>query len=65
MRELGCTEARDLASDLVDGELSAELTAAVENHVANCATCPALYRALVSVHARLVALRRSPGFRTL
>ncbi len=64
MRQLGCAEARDLASDLIDGELSAELTADVENHVANCRTCPALYRALVSVHARLVALRPSPGFRT-
>ncbi|MGC8473819.1 MAG: zf-HC2 domain-containing protein [Candidatus Dormibacteria bacterium] len=61
MRELGCAEARDLASDLIDGELSCDLAAAVEHHVANCPTCPALYRAMVSVHSRLLAQRRSAG----
>ena len=65
MRELTCAEARDLASDLIDGELSPELAASVENHVATCPTCPALYRAMVSVHARLLALRRSPGSSSL
>ncbi len=61
MRELGCAEARDLASDLIDGELSADLAAAVEHHVANCPTCPALYRAMVTVHSHLLAQRRSAG----
>ena len=61
MRELDCAEARDLASDLIDGELSADLAAAVEHHVANCLSCPALYRAMVSVHSRLLAQRPSPG----
>lgn len=61
MRELGCVEARDLASDLIDGELSADLAAAVEHHVATCPTCPALYRAMVRVHARLLAQRGAKG----
>ncbi len=61
MRELDCAKARDLASDLIDGELSADLAALVEHHVATCPTCPALFRAMVSVHSRLVAQRPSPG----
>jgi RNA polymerase sigma-70 factor (ECF subfamily) len=61
VKVLECGEARDLASDLIDGELEEELAAAVKHHVATCPTCPALYRAMVQVHSRLVGLRDSPG----
>ena len=57
MRTLTCGEARDLASDLLDGDLGPELAAAVEEHVAQCPTCPALYRALVAVRSQLQGLR--------
>jgi anti-sigma factor RsiW len=61
VRELDCAEARELASDLMDGELSADEAAAVEHHVATCPTCPALYRAMVSVHSQLLVQRPSAG----
>ena len=54
---LSCAEARDLASDLLDGELSPELERAVDAHVSGCPTCPALYRALLAVHRELRRLR--------
>ncbi len=53
MRQLSCAEARDLASDLIDGSLDQWAVTAVEAHVAGCATCPNLYLALVAVHAEL------------
>lgn len=59
MRTLDCAEARDLASDLLDGELSPELERAVDEHVAGCPTCPALYRALLAVHRELQRLRQN------
>lgn len=49
MRVLSCAEARDLASELIDGELGPEDAASVEAHVAGCSTCPNLYRALLAV----------------
>ena len=58
MTALSCAEARDLASDLLDGELSAKLEQAVDEHVTGCPTCPALYRALLAVHRQLQRLRR-------
>jgi RNA polymerase sigma-70 factor, ECF subfamily len=58
MTELSCAEARDLASDLLDGELSPELERAVDEHVTGCPTCPALYRALLAVHRQLQQLRQ-------
>lgn len=58
MRALSCAEARDLASDLLDGELTPELEGAVDEHVTGCPTCPALYRALLAVHRELARLRR-------
>jgi RNA polymerase sigma-70 factor, ECF subfamily len=58
MTELSCAEARDLASDLLDGELSPELERAVDDHVTGCPTCPALYRALLAVHRQLQQLRQ-------
>ena len=56
MRVLSCAEARDLASELIDGELGREDAASVEAHVAGCRTCPNLDRALVAVTE---ALRRA------
>jgi predicted anti-sigma-YlaC factor YlaD len=58
MMALSCAEARDLASDLLDGELSPELEQAVDEHVAGCPTCPALYRALLAVHREMQRLRQ-------
>jgi RNA polymerase sigma-70 factor, ECF subfamily len=58
MIPLSCAEARDLASDLLDGELSPELEQAVDEHVTACPTCPALYRALLAVHRKLQRLRQ-------
>ena len=58
MRVLSCEEARNLASDLIDGELGRDDAAAVEAHVADCPTCPHLYRALVAVTG---ALRKAQG----
>jgi len=58
MTALSCAEARDLASDLLDGELSPELERAVGEHVAGCPTCPALYRALLAVQRELQRLHQ-------
>ena len=62
---LSCGEARNLASEMLDGALSKSDEAAVKDHVASCETCPGLYRAMVAVHNRLEAMGResiSPGF---
>ena len=56
-RELTCGQARDLASEMLDGDLSAEDEAAVKDHVAGCQTCPGLYRAMVEVHHLLETMR--------
>lgn len=58
MMVLSCAEARDLASDLLDGELNPELARAVDDHVTGCPTCPALYRGLLAVHRELQRLRQ-------
>ena len=55
-RQLTCGQARDLASEMLDGDVSAEDEAAVRGHVAGCQTCPGLYRAMVEVHQRLQAM---------
>jgi predicted anti-sigma-YlaC factor YlaD len=59
VRTLSCSEARDLASDLLDGDLEPDEVAAVEAHVAGCATCPNLYLAMVAIH-RHFARERQP-----
>jgi predicted anti-sigma-YlaC factor YlaD len=64
MMALSCAEARDLASDLLDGDLSPELEQAVDEHVTGCSTCPALYRALLALHRELQRLRREEDART-
>jgi anti-sigma factor RsiW len=56
---LSCERARDLAADLVDGEVPVELRHQVEEHVATCPTCPELYRAMLAVHRELTRLRTS------
>ncbi len=53
---LSCAEARDLACDLIDGELTLEQTRRLEEHIATCETCPNLYRSLVALTK---ALRQS------
>jgi len=60
VRELTCAEARDLASDLLDGDLDEPDTEAVLAHVGACPTCPGLYRGLVLVQERLAAIRSAP-----
>lgn len=61
MRKLSCGQARALAIDLLDGGLTPMEESQVRAHVATCATCPALYRSLVAVHAALGATpRESP-----
>ena len=59
-RELTCGQARNLASEMLDGDLSAEDEAAVKDHVAGCQTCPGLYRAMVEVHDRLGTMKDDP-----
>ena len=54
---LTCAEARDLASDLMDGELTPGVARQVEQHVARCPTCPNLYRAMLALHRRMEKLR--------
>ncbi len=57
MKELTCGEARDMASDLIDGELNPKEAARLQAHVESCPTCPRLYRALVAVTAELIRRR--------
>jgi predicted anti-sigma-YlaC factor YlaD len=59
MRVLSCAEARDLASDLLDGEIGEEDKQAVLAHVGSCLTCPGLYRAMVLVRTQLAQMGES------
>jgi anti-sigma factor RsiW len=54
---LSCWDAREQVSGYLDGDLDASARAALEVHLANCATCPPLFQALVGVRASLGALR--------
>jgi RNA polymerase sigma-70 factor (ECF subfamily) len=53
---LSCWEAREQVSSYIDGELEAPQRAALEAHLARCATCPPLYRSLVAATTSLGAL---------
>jgi anti-sigma factor RsiW len=57
VRVLDCVTARGMLCDLVDGELSAELSAALDEHVRACSSCPTLSVALVAVCDQLSRLR--------
>ena len=53
---LSCWDAREQVSGYLDGDLDASARAALEVHLASCATCPPLFQALVGVSASLGAL---------
>lgn len=57
MTDLSCADARRLATQLLDGDLSPSQIADVHAHVATCQTCPALYRSVVAVHGQLIRMR--------
>lgn len=54
---LTCWEARKEVSDYLDNEVGSKERAVLEAHFARCASCPALYQALVGVTASLGTLR--------
>ncbi len=58
MKDLTCGEARDMACDLIDGELNCEDAARLQAHIESCPTCARLYRALVAVTAELRRLQK-------
>jgi RNA polymerase sigma-70 factor, ECF subfamily len=57
MKDLTCGEARDMASDLIDGELDPKEAGRLQAHIESCPTCPRLYRALVAVTTELIRRR--------
>lgn len=54
---LPCWDARREVSDYMNGELTPERRAELEQHLASCPTCPPLYASLVGVRASLGGLR--------
>lgn len=50
---MSCWSARSLIDDYLADELSPELRLLVEQHLASCPTCPALYASIVGVTAAL------------
>jgi len=54
---LSCWEARERVSGYIDGELEPAGRAALEAHLAGCATCPPLYQAIVGATSALGHLR--------
>jgi anti-sigma factor RsiW len=58
MSDVGCVSGVELLMDYLEGELSAELRAAIEAHVAGCARCAAFldsYRATPEILRRATA----------
>jgi RNA polymerase sigma-70 factor (ECF subfamily) len=53
---LSCWEARERVSGYIDGELGLSDRAALEAHLAGCATCPPLFQALVGATSALGSL---------
>jgi anti-sigma factor RsiW len=50
---MNCHQAREHASDYIDGELDDEIAALLEAHLTTCPTCPPLMAALIGVLAEL------------
>ena len=57
---LTCWQARQELSEYLDDDLEAQECAALEAHLAGCATCPPRYQALVGITASMDALH-DPG----
>lgn len=60
---LTCWEARQHVSDYLDGDVEPTVAGALETHLSQCPTCPALYHSLVAARgalARGTANRRDP-----
>jgi anti-sigma factor RsiW len=63
MTDLVCASGVELLMDYLEGELSAELRAAIESHVAGCARCAAFldtYRATPEILKRATAASLPP-----
>lgn len=56
MTTLSCSEARELVSDYIDGELPESIAAALEGHLQTCPNCPPLYASLIQTLADLKGL---------
>ncbi len=54
---LNCWTARSRIPDYLDGDLEPAERTRVEQHLAGCPTCPALYASIVGVSGALAALR--------
>ena len=52
---LTCAEARIMASDLLDENLTEAERSALLEHIQSCASCPQLYRSMASVYQHLRA----------
>lgn len=50
---MNCSQARAYASDYIDGEVSYEIAALLEEHLTTCTSCPPLMAALIGVLAEL------------
>ena len=60
MTTLSCSEARELVSDYIDGELPESTAADLEGHLQRCPNCPPLYASLIQTLADLKALGHFP-----
>jgi anti-sigma factor RsiW len=55
-----CSQARQLVSDYLDGDLDGTTARALEDHLAGCPSCPPLAAALQGVLAQLRSLPEPP-----